>query len=154
MIYYKMNIANLVKSFSQLEVSLLIIFVLYLVLPIQTPSFLAGTVDSSIGMVTMFAITLYLFFYSNPILAILYIFVAYELLRRSAAFTGRVAMIQYTPTQQKKDNQMQKMNPTPSDVLEVDVISKMAPIGRSDPIQFLSSSYKPIVESVGTASAF
>jgi hypothetical protein len=149
-----MNIANLVKSFSQLELSLLVVFILYLVLPIQTPGFLAGSVDSSIGMVTMFAITLYLFFYSNPILAIIYIFVAYELLRRSSSLTGRVAMIQYTPTQQKKDNQMQKMNPVPSDVLEVDVIAQMAPIGKSDPIQFLSSSYKPIVESVGTASAF
>jgi hypothetical protein len=149
-----MNIANLVKSFSQLELSLLVIFVLYLVLPIQTPSFLAGSVDSSIGIVTMFAITIYLFFYSNPILAIIYIFVAYELLRRSSSFTGRVAMIQYTPTQQKKDTQMTKMNPVPSDILEVDVISQMAPIGKSDPIQFLSSSYKPIVESVGTASAF
>jgi len=149
-----MNIANLVKSFSQLELSLLVIFILYLVLPIQTPSFLAGMADSSIGIVTMFAITLYLFFYSNPILAIVYIFVAYELLRRSANVTGRVAMIQYTPTQQKKDTQMQKMNPVPSDVLEVDVIAQMAPIGKSDPIQFLSSSYKPIVESVGTASAF
>jgi hypothetical protein len=149
-----MNVQNLVKSFSQLEIALLVIFVLYLVLPIQTPAFLSGTIDSSIGMVTMFAITLYLFFYSNPILAILYIFVAYELLRRSAAFTGRVAMIQYTPTQQKKDTQMQKMNPVQSDILEVDVISTMAPIGKSDPIQFLSSSYKPIVESVGTASVF
>ena len=149
-----MNIANLVKSFSQLELSLLVIFVLYLVLPIQTPSFLAGSVDSSIGIVTMFAITIYLFFYSNPILAIIYIFVAYELLRRSSSITGRVAMIQYTPTQQKKDTQMAKMNPVPSDILEVDVISQMAPIGKSDPIQFLSSSYKPIVESVGTASAF
>jgi hypothetical protein len=149
-----MNIANLVKSFSQLEVSLLVVFILYLILPIQTPSFMAGMVDSPMGMVTMFAITLYLFFYSNPILAILYIFVAYELLRRSASVTGRVAMIQYTPTQQKKDSQMQKMNPTPNDLLEVDIVEKMAPIGKSDPIQFLSSSYKPIVESVGTASAF
>jgi hypothetical protein len=149
-----MNIANLVKSFSQLELSLLVVFILYLVLPIQTPGFLAGSVDSSIGMVTMFAITLYLFFYSNPILAIIYIFVAYELLRRSSSLTGRVAMIQYTPTQQKKDTQMAKMNPVTSEILEVDVISKMAPIGKSDPIQFLSSSYKPIVESVGTASAF
>jgi hypothetical protein len=76
----------------------------------------------------MFAITLYLFFYSNPILAILYIFVAYELLRRSAAFTGRVAMIQYTPTQQKKDNQMQKMNPGIESLIIISMILILKPI--------------------------
>ena len=149
-----MNIESLVKSFTSLEISLFVIFVLYLVLPIQTPPFMSGWVDSALGMVTMFIITLYLFFYVNPILAVLYIFVAYELLRRSAAHTGRVAMVQFTPTQQKKDNQMRKMNPVPSDILEVDVITQMAPIGRSDPIQILSSSYQPVAESVGTASMF
>lgn len=149
-----MNIGSLVKSFTSLEISLFIIFVLYLVLPIQTPRFMTGMVDSALGMVTIFAITLYLFFYVNPILAILYIFVGYELLRRSSAHTGRVAMVQFTPTQQKKDAQMRKMNPVPSDILEVDVISQMAPVGKSDPIQILSSSYQPVAESVGSASMY
>lgn len=149
-----MNIGSLVKSFTSLELFLLFIFVLYLVLPINTPSFMAGTVDSALGMATMFAITLYLFFYVNPILAVLYIFVAYELLRRSSAHTGRVAMVQFTPTQQKKDDQMRKMNPPVNDILEVNVISQMAPIGKSDPIQILSSSYQPVAESVGTASVY
>ena len=149
-----MNLANLVKSFTPLEISLLVVFILYLIFPVHTPLFLAGYVDSTMGIVGMFVITVFLYFYVNPILAVLYVFVAYELLRRSSQFSNRVTLVQYTPSQAKKDADMAKMNPLPTDILEVDVVSKMAPIGHSDPVQILSSSYKPITESIGTASTY
>lgn len=149
-----MNIQSLVKSFTNLEIFLFVVFVIYLALPIKTPTNIAWMVVSPISMVIMFSITLYLFFYVNPILAILYIFVAYELLRRSDAPGGRVNMVEFTPTQYKKDAEMSKMNPPPADLLEVDVISKMAPIGHSDPIQILSSSYKPTADPIGEASPY
>jgi predicted membrane protein len=149
-----MNLSNLVKSFSPLETFLVVVFVLYLIFPVQTPHFLAGTVDSPVGIIAVFTIAVYLYFYVNPIVAVVYIFAAYEMIRRSSNHSNRVTLIQYTPSQAKKDEQMAKMNPRHTEILEVDVVAKMAPIGHSDPIQILSSSYKPISESIGTASTY
>jgi hypothetical protein len=154
LLYIRMKLPQVFKSLSPLECSLLVMFALYLVLPIQAPEFISGMVDSPLGMLTIFIVTLYLFFYSNPILAIVYVFVAYELLRRSSQITGRVAMVQYTPSQIKRDKQMQDMNPPKKQTLEEEVVDKMAPIGRSDPIIYTTSSFKPVAESIDGASMY
>ena len=149
-----MKLPQVFKSLSSLEIGLLITFVLYLVLPIHAPAFIAGMVDSPLGMLTIFIVTVYLFFYSNPILAIVYVFVAYELLRRSSQVTGRVAMIQHSPTQAKKDSELRAMNPPVVETLEEQVVQKMAPIGRSDPVVYTMSSFKPVAEKIDGASMF
>jgi hypothetical protein len=147
-----MNIPNLFKSFSQLELLLLVIFILYIVLPIQTPDFLAGAIDSSLGMLTIFIVTVYLFFHVNPILAVVYIFVAYELLRRSSNRTGRVSIIKYTPTQAKKDAELKALNPPVAETLEEQTIQKMAPIGHSEPSIFTSTTFKPVADNIKNAA--
>lgn len=148
------KVSNVFKSFNQLEMSLLVIFILYVVLPIQTPDFLAGVIDSPLGMLTIFIVTLYLFFNANPILAIVYVFVAYELLRRSSKKTGKVAILEYTPSQAKKDTQLVEMNAKKGESLEEEIVQKMAPVGHSDPSIFTSSSFKPVADKVGSASMY
>ena len=151
------NLKNLVKSASPLEIALFIFFVVYIVLPISTPSSLAPLVDSPIGMITMFGVTLFLFLYTNPILGILYIFVAYELLRRSGAISsanvlaGQTAYIQYSPSQHKRNADLQQMNPVKSASLEEDVVEKMAPVGHSDQSSYVNSTFKPVSENVHNA---
>ena len=147
-----LQIPNMVKSFSKLEIVLLVFFIIYLVLPIDTPAFLAGVIDSPLGMLSMFIITVYLFVKVNPILAVIYIFVAYELLRRSSNLTGRQTIMKYTPSQRKKDSQMRAMNPPKQETLEEEVVLQMAPIGRSDPSVYTSSTFKPVAENVKGAS--
>jgi hypothetical protein len=146
-----MNLSNLVKSSSPLEISLFVIFIIYLVLPIDTPTSIASSIDSPFGMIGIFIVTLYLFLYANPILGILYIFVAYELLRRSSKVTGKAVYIQYSPSQERRDSDLRQMNPPKSTSLEESVVSKMAPIGRSDPTQFIDSSFKPVSENIHNA---
>ena len=149
-----MKVPQLIKSMKPVEMVALGLFVLYLILPISMPRMAASAIDSPLGMVGLFVIVLYLFFYTNPILAIIFVFVAYELLRRSSSITGRVAMVQYTPSQIRKDAQMQEMNPVQTRTLEEDVVDKMAPIGRSDPAVYMSSTFKPVSDPVGTASLY
>jgi len=92
--------------------------------------------------------------YSNPILAILYVFVAYEMLRRSSNITGRTDLVRYTPSQIKKDAQMSAMNPTKKTTLEEEIVGQMAPIGQSDISTYMPSSFKPIAEKIGSASMY
>ena len=148
------SVPKVLKSLTQLEMVLLIVFIVYIVLPIQTPNFIAGSVDSPLGMLVIFIVTVYLFFNVNPIVAVVYVFVAYELIRRSSNKPGRVNIVNYTPSQTIKNAEMKEMNPPKKSTLEEEVVEKMAPIGHSDISVYTNSSFKPIAENVGTASVY
>jgi len=149
-----MKLPKMFSTLTQVEMIALAVFVLYIVFPIENPSFISNMVDTPLGMVGVLAVTLYLFFNANPLVAILYVFVAYELLRRSAKKTGKAAIQEHTPSQQKKDKKMEKMNPEKKETLEEEIVEKMAPIGHSDPVVFSESAFKPVAEDVGTASMY
>jgi hypothetical protein len=148
----KLSLPASLKSFSIYEMVWLFVFIIYIVFPIEAPFEIAQYLDSALGMAVIFCITVYLFLYTNPVLGILFVFVAYEMLRRSSALTGRVAIAQYTPSQPKKDAEMKAMNPPKEKTLEEEMVNIRAPIGYSEPSVFTESSFKPVADNVSGAS--
>jgi hypothetical protein len=147
----KLNIPNVLKTVSPLELTLLSLFIIYIVLPIQTPNVFSGVIDSPLGMLVLFVTAVYLFVYTNPVLGILFVFVAYELLRRTSS-GPKVTLMQYNPTQQRVDAEMKAMNPVVKETLEEEVVDKMAPIGKSDMSVYTPSTFKPVADNVAGAS--
>lgn len=140
-----MKLDNFLKSISTLEIILFIVFVVYLVFQIPTPSFLIPVIDSPLGLGIVIVTTIYVFFYTTPILAILSVLVAYELLRRSSLITKMEYPISpYLPTQYKKDVVIKQMNPVKKVTLEEEVIHVMAPLGKNDPATFIETSYQTL----------
>jgi len=92
-----MDFKKIFKSLSKLEVLLLIVFIIYIVFPIETPSYLMTSVVSPLGMLIIFITSVYLFFHANSIVAVIYVLVAYELLRRSSQKNGKVILKEYKP---------------------------------------------------------
>lgn len=142
------------KNMSQLELSVAAILVLYIVLPVDAPNMVCDWVDGPVGMIGVFTVAVYLFLHANSLLAVLFLFAAYELLRRCSNVTGKAVIMKHTPTQAKKDQKMKKMNPTKKDTLEEEVVEKMAPIGKSEMSKFISSGFSPVSEDVGSASVY
>ena len=141
---------DFVSSFNKstpLEIILIIVFVLYIIFPIPTPAFIASSIDSSLGILVIFCVTVYLFLYTSPILGILYILVGYELIRRSSLVTARSAIIEYTPTQANKDAELEKMNPPQYKTLEEDIIEMRAPVGKSSQMEYVNTSFQPVADS-------
>lgn len=149
-----MNYLNNFKKMSQIEMILAILFVLYIVLPVDMPNMISQGVDTSFGMIAIFGLAVYMFFNVNPVLAVLFVFVAYELLRRSSKATGKEVIMKHTPSQKKKDEKMKKMNPVKKETLEEEIVDNMAPVGKSDITSYVSSSFSPVAEDVGTASVY
>jgi hypothetical protein len=149
-----MNALSFMKSFTNVETAIIVMFILYLALPVELPDMLANLVDSPMGTIGIFVLSVYLFFNANPLIAVLFVLVAYELFRRSSNATGKAAMIKYTPTQARKDEKMKKMNPVKTVSLEEEVVEQMAPVGKSDISVFTVSTFKPVAENVGSASMF
>jgi hypothetical protein len=149
-----MKIPAALSKMSIFEMVLFIIFLLYVVLPVGTPVFLAPYVDSVLGMVVLFCITIALFVYTTPILGVLYILVAYEALRRSSSTRGntKAIIMEYTPSQANKDSDMKTMNPVVEKTVEEEVIEVRAPIGKSQPTEYVTTSFKPVAEKLEGAS--
>jgi len=146
---------------SPFEYVLLVSFILYLILPVNIPEPIAKFVETPLGIIGLFLITVALFAYVNPILGVLYILVAYELLRRSSRITGKTAYIEYTPAQVIKDEKMRKMNPPPEKTLEEVIVEKMSPIGESNFInkritnekeKIIGGAFQPVSENIHNAS--
>lgn len=143
---------NQILNMTPLEISVIVLMVLYVIFQVDTPELIASMVDSPIGMLTIFMVVLFLFYYANPIVAILFVFVAYELIRRTSYVTARDAIIEHTPSQRNKDIQMKVMNPVKSTTLEEEMVSKMAPVGRSEMAQILDTKFKPVAPKLEGAS--
>lgn len=142
-----MKLDNFLKSVSTLEIILFIVFVVYLVFQIPTPGFLIPVIDSPLGLGIVVVTTIYVFFYTTPILAILSVLVAYELLRRSSVISSTeysYPIAPYLPTQHKKDVIIKQMNPVKKVTLEEEVIQVMAPLGTNDPATFVETSYQTL----------
>lgn len=83
---------------------------------------------------------------TNPILAVLFLFVAFDLIRRSKTRQLK----QYIPSENKKSSQLTAFNQFPY-TLEQEVVKKMAPIVQSG-TSLTKPSYKPIMNNLYDAA--
>jgi hypothetical protein len=120
--------------------------------PVPTPEIVAYSVDNILGITAIFLVAIFLFIYTNPILAVLYLLVAYELFRRSSNTTVKTAMLQYVPTQEKKDEKLAQINEPLHVSLEEDIVDMRAPIGRGYDFLPEQTTYKPVMSNTGGAS--
>jgi len=143
--------SELFKKENMSQLALAILFIVYLIMGYKTPEPVANVVDSLVGKVVIFITVITLFMHANPILAVLSLFVAFDLIRRSSAATGIDALKKYLPTEEKKSSQFTAFNQYPY-TLEQEVVKKMAPIVQSGS-SLTKPSYKPLLENLHDASA-
>jgi predicted membrane protein len=183
-----MKVPTILKTLTLIEIVIVAIFILYIVFPVPTPTFMASYVESPLGMILILCTLVYLFVYTNPILAILFIFVGYELLRRSGKITNNKAKyntiekranvnpvttptrlsddassgtgptnayIQYTQPTSERESEMQDSNiPINQPSLEVEVVDKMAPVGKSETLSYMTTGFKPVADNLKGAANF
>jgi hypothetical protein len=146
------------RKLDAFDIILLAVFVIYIVFQVPTPDFLVPMVESPLGLVALFAVAVSLFVYKSPILGVLFVFVAYELLRRnqhSAPQSPIMDSVKYManriPTevpksQLEKDLQLTSMNPMVEKSLEEEIISKETPLGKSNQPVYTESSFHPVAD--------
>ena len=132
------------------ELLLAVLFIIYLIMGYRTPEPVANAVDTTVGKVVLFIIVITMFIHSNPILAVLSLFVAFDLIRRSSVATGIDALKKYLPTENKKSSQFSAFNQFPY-TLEQEVVKKMAPIIQGGST-LTKPSYMPLLENLYDAS--
>lgn len=123
-------ITNLMKPNNKHHLLLLVVMVLYIILNIKTPQMLASMIDNIYGNIGVVLVALYLLKTMNPIVGVVALYAAYELIQRSSARTGSSAMKKYLPSQMKQDRHLSAFNQFPI-TLEEEVVKQMAPLVES-----------------------
>ena len=176
------NMKGAKKSMDQLisekpsQLILGIIFVIYILLNVQTPLFLATAIDNLFGKVVVVAIAALIFVKTNPVVGVLGFVVAYQLIKTASVTSGTYAMKHFLPSEANKMSEMQSFNEesvvpmatestsavqtasangntmtNTAGSLEAEMVSKMAPLVMSGPDSKLD--YKPILDGQHSAAS-
>jgi len=135
------------KNMPQLALSVL--FVIYLVMGYKIPEGVATMVDSPIGKIVVVLVALMLFAYSNPILGVLALLVAYQMIKSASIKTGMAGLEQYYPTEQKKWSPFTPAHQFPY-TLEQEVVKNMTT--QKFNTDYVKAPFRPTLEDTHDAS--
>jgi hypothetical protein len=134
-LFSKKNIGQLILA---------ILFIIFLLSNFSVPYSWAKLIDTKIGVVIIVVILILLVCYINPIVSILAVLVAYELMKRSTIMVNKNNLEDYYPVQEKKWSPFNAHHQFPY-TLEQEIVNKMTTnVFHSVPSK---SSYKPIVDN-------
>ena len=142
-------IDNLLEKRNMSQLMLVVLFIIYLIIGYKIPDQLANVIDSSAGKIVVALIALLLFGYSNPILGVLGIMVAYHLIKASSEKTGMAALEQFYPTEEKKWSPFTAIHQFPY-TLEQEVVKEMA--SQKFNANFVKAPYRPMLDDTHDAS--
>jgi hypothetical protein len=113
------------------------------------PHQVATLVDSSAGKIIIALSALFLFAYSNPVLGVLGLLVAYHLITSASIRTGMAGLEKYYPSEEKKWSPFSATHQFPY-TLEQEVVKKMA--SQKFNTSYIKAPYKPVLEDTYDAS--
>jgi len=135
-------------SMSTQEVILGVLFIVYFILGYPIPEPVANQLDTLIGQVSVFAVVFILFISSNPIIGVIGLLVAIDIIRRSRETTGSDAIAKYLPSESSKMSEFNAYNQFPI-TLEQEIV-KLRTVNQK--MQLPPASFKPILENDYNAS--
>ncbi len=138
------------KTTSLNHVILGFIFIIFLIMGYPVPKTLATFIDTLFGKTIVIVLALILFVSVNPILGVLGILVAFDLIRRSGIATGTTAMKKFLPSELGKSSDMTAFNQFPY-TLEQEMV-KIRTVNK-DPKINSPASYQPILVTDDNAAS-
>jgi hypothetical protein len=129
------------KNIPQFVLSILLF--VYLVTNVKLPDHVATTIDTATGKIIIVVIAILLFAYSNPVLGVLCLLVAYKLIQSAHIHTGMAALNEYYPTEQKKWTPFNATRQFPY-TLEQEVVKNMTQ--QKFNAEFVKTQWRPVIE--------
>jgi hypothetical protein len=131
------------------ELLLSVLFVIYLVMGYKMPQAVAVMIDSTIGKIVVVLAALMLFAYSNPVLGVLALLVAYQMIKNASVKTGMAGLEEYYPTEAKKWSPFTPTHQFPY-TLEQEVVKNMTT--QKFNTEYVKASYRPTLDDTHDAS--
>jgi hypothetical protein len=132
-----------------LQAILTVLFVFYLISDKKLPTPVANLVDTPLGKVIVVVLSLSLFAYTNPLLAILGVCVAYFMINSATMQTGTYGLEEYTPTESKKWSSYEPRQHH-SYTLEEEIVKERA--SQRFNTSFVKTPWRPVLDNNHNAS--
>jgi hypothetical protein len=132
-----------------LQAILTVLFVFYLITDKKLPTPVANLVDTPLGKVIIIILSLSLFAYANPLLAILGICVAYFMINSATLQTGTYGLEEYTPTESRKWTSFEPRR-NHKYTLEEEIVKERA--SQRFNTSFVKTPWKPLLDDIHNAS--
>jgi hypothetical protein len=146
-------LTSLLEKKNMSELILAILFIIYLVMGKRTPDMVAKMVDNMFGKAVIILVALYLFAYHNPILGVLGLFVAYQLVNMSLhdfdLYEGISDLSSYMPKEEKVWSPYSPAHQF-SYTLEQEIVKKMA--SQRFNTNYVKAPYRPSLDDTHNAS--
>jgi hypothetical protein len=108
----------------------------------------AFIIDSTIGKIVIALSALMLFAYTNPILGVLALLVAYQLIKSASIVTGMAGLDEYNPTEDKKWTPFAQRHEFPY-TLEQEMVKKMTT--QKFNTEYVKAPFRPVLEDTHDA---
>ena len=131
------------------ELVLSVLLALYLVMCYQLPEGVATMIDSTVGKIVVVVVALMLFAYSNPVLGVLALLVAYQLIKSASVKTGMAGLEEYYPTEAKKWSPFTPTHQFPY-TLEQEVVKNMTT--QKFNTEYVRAPYRPTLDDTYDAA--
>ena len=131
------------------ELLLTTLFIVYLVLGYSVPDSIATAIDTTIGKILVVLVALMLFAYSNPVLGVLALLVAYQLIKGASIKTGMAGLDEYYPTESRKWSPFSETHQFPY-TLEEEVVKKMTT--QKFNTEYVKAPFRPVLDDTHDAS--
>lgn len=146
-------LTSLFEKKNMSELILAILFVIYIVMGQRTPDMVARMVDNIFGKAVVVLVALYLFAYHNPILGVLGLFIAYQLVNMSThpfgLYEGISDLSAYMPKEEKVWSSYSPAHQF-SYTLEQEIVKKMA--SQKFNTNYVKAPYRPSLDDTHSAS--
>lgn len=131
------------------QLVLSILFVVYLLVGYKMPEGVAQIIDTSIGKIVVAVVSLMLFAYGTPVLGVLGLLVAYQLIQSASIKTGMAALEQYYPTEEKKWTPFSPAHQFPY-TLEQEVVKNMTT--QKFNTEYVKAPWRPVLDDTHDAT--
>lgn len=131
------------------QLVLAVLFALYLVIGYQVPEGVSTLIDSTLGKIVVVVVALMLFAYSNPVLGVLALLVAYHLIKSASIKTGMAGLEEYYPTEAKKWSPFTPAHQFPY-TLEQEVVKNMTT--QKFNTEYVKAPFRPTLDDTHDAS--
>ena len=150
------------NKLTKLEIITSLILVVYLFVDLEPPKIAKNIIGNKYGLGLLWLILLLLICYSNPLVTILFVFAAYELVRK----VTNEGFEEEEEDNEEEDNEeeieedageeeemMEEEFTNEGDgSLEKNIVGEMAPVGKGNKIDYKMTGYKPVeVDLKGTS---
>jgi len=146
---------SILRPLKIVEIVVLVFFILFLIFSVPIPSMIACWIDNPLGVALLLILAAYLLFVYHPVVGVVFLFVVYELVRRSSMVVHvKIPIMDYTGTEKHRNRVLEKMNPVEPMSVDEETVVQYGAYQTNPTTTYHETSFHPVYDKAPNSSPF